>query len=317
MISTALPGEQATGRPCRTARPRCRRPRTPAGAGALRPSLGVSRMMRFSRAAGRACRRWCWYWQDVAHASAASCRCRWPSSRRACSAAARPRAFIERRHLVGPRPCRRCTAATCALIACQQRLRIAEVAVQVDLGEQQRQVLEVLPDDRRLAARVALLVQSPACGGRCSGRTPAASPRCTGQLVRLNSWSSAHGGSGGRCSRPCLPAVLVELEALLEGFQQCTRRHRPARTSRRYCPAEQAEQPLVQHQRWVNSIGTRPGRVSRAGSGGCGGRAAAGVRAPSQALRCRTSAAGSPLRSGGPSRIVGRLRFSRLLSPLT
>ena len=41
----------------------------------------------------------------------------------------------------------------------EQRLRVAEVAVEIDLGEEQRQVLEVLPDDRLLAARDAPLVQ--------------------------------------------------------------------------------------------------------------------------------------------------------------
>ena len=41
----------------------------------------------------------------------------------------------------------------------EQRLGVAEVAVEVDLGEEQRQVLEVLPDDRLLAARDAPLVQ--------------------------------------------------------------------------------------------------------------------------------------------------------------
>ena len=41
----------------------------------------------------------------------------------------------------------------------EQRLGIAEVAVEVDLGEEQGQVLEVLPDDRLLAARDAPFVQ--------------------------------------------------------------------------------------------------------------------------------------------------------------
>ena len=41
----------------------------------------------------------------------------------------------------------------------EQRLRVAEVAVEVDLGEEQRQVLEVLPDDRLFAARDAPIVQ--------------------------------------------------------------------------------------------------------------------------------------------------------------
>ena len=48
-----------------------------------------------------------------------------------------------------------------------------KVAVEVDLGEQQRQVLEVLPDDRLFAARDPALIQPLACASRCSGRTPA------------------------------------------------------------------------------------------------------------------------------------------------
>ena len=42
----------------------------------------------------------------------------------------------------------------------QQSLRVTEVAVEVDLGEEQRQILKVLPDDRFLAARDAPLVQT-------------------------------------------------------------------------------------------------------------------------------------------------------------
>ena len=38
-------------------------------------------------------------------------------------------------------------------------IRIAEVPVEIDLGEEQRQVLEILPDDRLLAARDPPLVQ--------------------------------------------------------------------------------------------------------------------------------------------------------------
>src|SRR5208337_3011599 len=41
----------------------------------------------------------------------------------------------------------------------EQSLGFAEVAVQVDFGEEQRQVLEILPDDRVIAARDAALVQ--------------------------------------------------------------------------------------------------------------------------------------------------------------
>ncbi len=44
----------------------------------------------------------------------------------------------------------------------EQCLGIAEVAVEVDLGEEQGQVLEILPDDRLLASRNPPLVQ-PLC----------------------------------------------------------------------------------------------------------------------------------------------------------
>ena len=42
----------------------------------------------------------------------------------------------------------------------EQRLGIAEVAVEVDLAEKQSQVLEILPDDRLLAVRDPPFVQS-------------------------------------------------------------------------------------------------------------------------------------------------------------
>src|SRR3546814_20909762 len=42
----------------------------------------------------------------------------------------------------------------------QQRGWIAEIAIEIDLGEEQRQVLEILPDDRRLAAGDAALIQA-------------------------------------------------------------------------------------------------------------------------------------------------------------
>ena len=44
----------------------------------------------------------------------------------------------------------------------QQRLGIAEVSVEIDLGEQQGQILEIFPHDRRLATRDPALVQ-PQC----------------------------------------------------------------------------------------------------------------------------------------------------------
>ena len=40
----------------------------------------------------------------------------------------------------------------------KQGARVAEVAVEVDLREDQREILEVLPDDRRLPSRHAPLV---------------------------------------------------------------------------------------------------------------------------------------------------------------
>ena len=67
--------------------------------------------------------------------------------------------LVERRDLVGLGLVRRCSAAIRCVERREQRLRVAEVAVEVDLGEEQRQVLEVLPDDRLLAARDAPLVQ--------------------------------------------------------------------------------------------------------------------------------------------------------------
>ena len=41
----------------------------------------------------------------------------------------------------------------------EQLLRVAEVAVEINLGEEQRQILEIFPDDRLLAARDAPVVQ--------------------------------------------------------------------------------------------------------------------------------------------------------------
>ena len=67
--------------------------------------------------------------------------------------------FVEAARSGRPRACRRCRRRSAAFSAVEQRLRVAEVAVEVDLGEEQRQVLEVLPDDRLFAARDAPLVQ--------------------------------------------------------------------------------------------------------------------------------------------------------------
>ena len=114
----------------------------------------------------------------------------------------------------------------------EQRTRVAEPAVEVDLGEEQGEVLEVLPDDRGLAAGDALLVEA---GGDGDDRLIVLKKR----LVRQG--------------RPPLPGQVQAqgaMEAvdvvLVQPFERFVAQvlGKPVEAF----GAEQAEKPLVQHQ---------------------------------------------------------------------
>ena len=164
----------------------------------------------------------------------------------------------------------------------EQRLGIAEVAVEVDLGEEQRQVLEVLPDDRLLAARDAPLVQPL--------RVPddvlvVFEQQLGGQLRQVEELRRER-------------VVEVVDVVLVQPFQRLV-----AQVLGQLLEAldvEQRQQPLVEHQ-LVGERHLRPvvGAAARRARqrGVLAGRPRAITRPPS-----RTSAGGSPPRSAAPSR---------------
>ena len=161
----------------------------------------------------------------------------------------------------------------------EQRLGIAEVAVEVDFGEEQRQVLEVLPDDRLLAARDAPLVQPLRVLDDVLVVLEQQLGRQLRQVEELR----------GERVVEVMDVVLVQpfqrlvaqvLGQLLEALD-----------------VEQREQPLVQHQ----LVGERHlWLVVGAAVGGVAAR----LRAPCAITRppSRTSGDGSPPRSAAPSR---------------